>query len=224
MKKTVFLITFAALLLASMLFAQNNPPRINGVIWKPDGISLTYVEGNGTINGFFIGRFEITQAQWEAVMGDNPSKFKGDNLPVETVGWNDVQEFLKKLNEQTGRNYRLPTEAEWRYAASGGNISNGYKYAGSNNLDEVAWYIDNSGERSHPVGTKKPNELGIFDMCGNVLEWFMGSKGDYCYTGGNHSFPRFNTSKQLSLKYKSLSFRNPNIRGSEIGFRVVLSY
>ena len=94
MKRTVFLTVLATLLLAGFLFAQNNPPRINGVIWKPDGISLTYVEGNGSIQGFFIGRFEVTQAQWQAVMGSNPSKFKGDNLPVETVSWDDVQEFL----------------------------------------------------------------------------------------------------------------------------------
>ena len=136
-----------------------------------DGIKLAYVEGNGSIKGFYIGTFEVTQAQWEAVMGYNPSGFKGDNLPVENVSWDDVQEFLKKLNAKTGRNYRLPTEAQWEYAAKGGTNNNKYEYAGSDNIDDVAWYGDNSDDRTHTVGTKKPNSLGIYDMTGNVLEW-----------------------------------------------------
>jgi formylglycine-generating enzyme required for sulfatase activity len=132
-----------------------------------------------TVSDFFIGRCEVTQAHWKAVMGSNPSRFKGDNLPVENVSWDDIQEFIKKLNAQTGKNYRLPSEAEWEYAARGGTKSKGYKYSGSNNLAEVGWYYDNSGSTMHPVGTKQPNELGIYDMSGNVWEWCSDWYGTY---------------------------------------------
>ncbi len=124
-----------------------------------------------TVNSFYISKYEVTQKEWINIMGSNPSYFKGDNLPVERVSWNDVQEFIKKLNQKTGQKYRLPTEAEWEYAARGGNKSNGYKYSGSNNKDEVAWYYNNSNSKTHEVGTKAPNELGIYDMTGNVWEW-----------------------------------------------------
>ena len=124
-----------------------------------------------TVSDFYIGKYEVTQAQWEAVMGENPSHFKGENRPVDSVSWNDIQEFIEKLNAKTGKQYRLPTEAEWEYAARGGNQSKGYKYSGSNNIDEVAWHSDNSASRTHIVGQKQPNELGLYDMTGNVYEW-----------------------------------------------------
>ncbi len=123
------------------------------------------------LKDFYIGKYEVTQAQWQTVMGYNPSGFKGDDLPVENVSWNDVQKFIEKLNQLTGKNYRLPTEAEWEYAARGGNKSRGYKYAGSNNIDDTGWFSENAGGRTHIVGEKSPNELGIYDMCGNVYEW-----------------------------------------------------
>ncbi|MCI7780300.1 MAG: formylglycine-generating enzyme family protein [Bacteroidales bacterium] len=132
-----------------------------------------------TLSNFYIGKYEVTQALWEAVMGSNPSNWKGANLPVETVSWDDCQTFIRKMNALTGKNFRLPTEAEWEFAARGGNNSRGYKYAGSNNIGDVAWYDNNSGSKTHVVGTKSPNELGIYDMSGNVWEWCQDWFGSY---------------------------------------------
>jgi formylglycine-generating enzyme required for sulfatase activity len=133
-----------------------------------------------TLNNFYIGKYEVKQAQWKVVMGYNPSRFSEcDNCPVETVSWNDVQDFIRNLNAQTGKYYRLPTEAEWEYAANGGNISKGYTYSGLNDLNSVAWNIDNSGGKTHTVGGKQANELGIHDMSGNVWEWCSDWYGTY---------------------------------------------
>jgi len=134
---------------------------------------------NVAVSDFYIGKYVVPQKLWVQVMGGNPSKFKGDNLPVEQVSWNDAQEFIAKLNSMTGKQYRLPTEAEWEYAARGGERSHGYMYAGSNNLDDVAWHTGNSGSKTRPVGVKAPNELGIYDMSGNVFELCGDWSGKY---------------------------------------------
>ena len=130
-------------------------------------------------NDYYIGKYEVTQALWKAVMGNNPSCFKGDNLPVETVTWDDCQEFISQLNRITGKTFRLPTEAEWEYAARGGKKGRGCQYSGSNNLSDVAWYKDNSDSKTHAVGSKQANELGIYDMSGNVWEWCQDWYGRY---------------------------------------------
>lgn len=135
------------------------------------------------IKNFYIGKYEITQAQWKNIMGKNPSYFRGDDFPVECVSWEDVQRFIKRLNAKTGKHYRLPTEAEWEYAAKGGNLSKNYKYSGSDTLQEIAWYIENSDSLSHICGNKQPNELGIHDMCGNVHEWCSNRYDSLSYTG-----------------------------------------
>ncbi|MBI3398670.1 MAG: formylglycine-generating enzyme family protein [Deltaproteobacteria bacterium] len=126
------------------------------------------------IDDFYIGKYEVTQGQWKAIMGNNPSLFKdcGDNCPVENVSWNDIRAFISRLNNNSGKSYRLPTEAEWEYAARSGGKNE--EYAGTSNkseLGEYAWYSENSSGMTHPVGQKKPNELGIYDMAGNVWEW-----------------------------------------------------
>jgi formylglycine-generating enzyme required for sulfatase activity len=123
------------------------------------------------LTSFSICQTEVTQELWEAVMGSNPSNYKGLKFPVENVSWDDCQTFITKLNQLTGQHFRLPTEAEWEYAARGGNQSNGYAYSGSNSFREVGWCADNSRGRTHVVATKAPNELGLYDMSGNVWEW-----------------------------------------------------
>ena len=144
-----------------------------------DADSDEYPVHSVTLSGYYIGKCEVTQELWEAVMGSNPSHFKGAQKPVESVSWYDCQEFVSRLNRLTGRTFRLPTEAEWEYAARGGNKSLHYKYSGSGNIGKVAWYTENSGNSTHAVGTKTANELGIYDMSGNVWEWCSDWYGSY---------------------------------------------
>lgn len=133
-----------------------------------------------TLSSFKMSKYEITNAQWKAVMGNNPSVNKDcDNCPVDNVKWNEVQDYLKKLDSLTGKHYRLPTEAEWEFAASSGKKTHGYVYAGGDDINTVAWYAKNSNHTTHPVGTKQPNELGIYDMTGNVVEWCNDRYAEY---------------------------------------------
>ena len=135
-----------------------------------------------TLSSFYICKYEVTEALWTAVMGSNPSRHKlGDNYPVEQVNWYDCQDFVEKLSELTGRHFRLPTEAEWEYAARGGKRSRGYRYSGSYALDEIGWHVGNAHYYKREVGTKKPNELGLYDMTGNVREWCQDKHSDDYY-------------------------------------------
>jgi sulfatase modifying factor 1 len=170
----------------------------------PDGFTFEMIEVQGGVftmgseedgetahkvklSSFFIGKYPVTQGLWKAVMGEgnDPSYWKGEKRPVETVSWEDAQAFCEKLRKLSGKNYRLPTEAEWEYAARGGQLTKNYTYAGSNKLKEVGWYRENSYGETHQVGEKYPNELGIYDMSGNVWEWCQDWYGDYDKQAGN---------------------------------------
>ena len=185
-------------------------------------------------NDYYIGRYEVTQALWQAVMGSNPSKFKGDDLPVETVNWGDCQDFISKLNAMTGKRFCLPTEAEWEYAARGGKKSRGYKYSGSKTLGDVAWYEGNSGSKTHAVGTKQPNELGIYDMTGNVYEWCQDWYGSYSSSPQTNPIGAVSGSRRVrrggcwcySARDCRTSYRRgntPDFRYFDLGLRLVLS-
>ena len=185
-----------------------------------------------TLSSFSIGRYEVTQEEWETVMGSNPSENKGATLPVENVSWDDCQEFISKLNAMTRRNFRLPTEAEWEFAARGGVMSRGYKFAGGDDLEIVAWCFNNSAGETHEVGMKLPNELGLYDMSGNVREWCQDWKAKYspsaqtnpielssggervCRGGDATDFPR-----NCRVAYRA--GMPANVKSSNIGLRLV---
>ena len=186
-----------------------------------------------TLSSFSIGKYEVTQEEWEAVMGSNPSESKGSKLPIENVSWNDCQEFIHKLNLLTGKKFRLPTEAEWEYAARGGKYSHDYMYAGSNDIGNVAWYSGNSGNKMHEVGQKQPNELGLYDMSGNVWEWCNDWYGNYDKSFQTNPIGSLTGPSRVSrggscfgiMKFCRVSLRNgidPNIRLSTLGLRLAL--
>lgn len=205
-------------------------------VGEPDESPLHFV----TLSDFYISKTEVTQAQWKAIMGSNQSYFDGDNRPAEQVSWNDVQLFIKRLNQLTGKEYRLPTEAEWEFAARGGNKSNAYIFAGSNDLAYVGWYDENS-EYGHflktsPVATKSPNELGLYDMSGNVWEWCQDWYDNNYYvispdtnpTGPNNTGKRVMRggsyySNASECRVANRGAREPDARYFALGFRLALS-
>ena len=190
-----------------------------------------------TLSSYYIGEFEVTQELYLAVVGSNPSNFIGAKLPVERVTWANCQTFVTKLSELTGRTFKLPSEAQWEYAARGGQKSQGYVYPGSNSVNEVAWYSSNSSSKTHEVGQKLPNELGIYDMGGNVAEWCQDWYGSSYYSSSPENNPTGPTSGSnrvergggYSANYGAgfcrvscRGSRTPTFSNKDLGFRVVL--
>lgn len=190
------------------------------------------------LDDFYMGEFVVTQEEWEKVMGNNPSKFKkGGNYPVENVSWDDAQEFTRRFSRMTGLKWRLPTEAEWEYAARSGGRK--LKFAGTSderNLDDYAWYEGNSDDRTHPVGAKKPNKLGLYDMSGNVWEWVQDRYDRDYYRQSAHKNPKgdpFGLNRILKggsaltgVGFLRSSYRDyvaPDTRGACFGLRLSLS-
>lgn len=194
-----------------------------------------------SLDAFYIGKYELTQDVFEQIMGWNNSYFTCDNCPVNNISWFNIQLFIERLNLATGKKFSLPTEAQWAYAAKGGNKSQGYKYSGSNNINEVAWFADNASNKSHPVGLKKPNELGLYDMTGNLWEFCLDDMSRLAYSRTESHNPFLgnkNDLKRKSMKVirgggyefsatENLVFMRDgatnNVRMADIGFRLAMS-
>ncbi|MCW5906766.1 MAG: formylglycine-generating enzyme family protein [Chitinophagales bacterium] len=188
-----------------------------------------------TLSNFYINKYPVTQREWETVMGTRPWFSKNcPECPVEHVSWYDAQSFINTLNQATGKYYRLPTEAEWEYAARGGSKSQGYQYAGGNNPDEIGWYEVNSNKQSHPVGQKKPNELGLYDMSGNVWQWCNDWYDENYYQNSPAKDPQgpgrdsYRTCRGGSwwsevgdLRLSNRDRYPPDARDDDVGFRIV---
>lgn len=191
-----------------------------------------------TLADYSIGQTEVTQALWQAVMGNNPSYFSSNeifmvekegefeddlNRPVEWVSWDDCQAFIEKLNELTGRHFRIPTEAEWEFAARGGNKTHAYPYAGSDNIDDVAWCLGNTDNMTHPVGQKKPNELGLYDMSGNVREWCLNCISFRMADGTSYAYRIVRGGSYCQMCFVWYRDRaTQNVKGSSLGLRLAM--
>jgi len=253
MKKISLIIAFfIALMVGGDCFAQSKTITVRDVSFE-----MIFVEGGSfmmgsdsnarganhdefplnlvTLSDYYIGQTEVTQLLWRTVMGSNPSRLKGDHLPVEMVSWRDCQAFIRRLNQLTGLQFALPSEAQWEFAARGGNKSRGYLYSGSNDQDAVAWFKENSGSRPRRVADKQPNELGIYDMSGNVWEWCNDWYNVRSYEDSVRNDPTGfalgnarvfrggswrNSSQFLRVAYRN--YIEPNKRYNDLGLRLVL--
>lgn len=184
------------------------------------------------VDGFWMGKYEVTQAEWKRVMGSNPAYFKGERNPVEQVSWNDTQKFIKRLNAKGNGIFRLPTEAEWEYAARSGGKNE--EYAGGNDVDRVAWYRSNSGKKTHSVGDKAPNGLGLYDMSGNVWEWCQDWYNKSAYSKHSRNNPIYSGGGDVRVmrggslvnvpgyvRSANRSWFNPDYGDNGIGFRLL---
>ncbi len=254
MKKNILCMA-AAMMIATVSWAQSDYKviTVKGVSFKmikvaggtflmgctPEQEDVTGSDGGAypvhsvTLSDYYIGETEVTQWMWEAVMGSNPSKRKGHMLPMDNVSWNDCQEFIRRLNSKTGRRFRLPTEAEWEFAARGGTRSKHYKYAGSNDIEVVAWYGHNGGTLlPEKVKTKAPNELEIYDMSGNVDEWCQDIHKEYSREAQINPVVDDNYGSRVLRGGRANSSRllcrvsarcNDHVNDQRHGFRLVLS-
>lgn len=243
MKQLLTGMIFVLLLAAGASYAA---PNIDMVLVKGGCFQMGDTFGDGRtdekpvhevcLSDFYIGRYLVTQAEWTAVMGKNPSLFIGDGRPVDSVSWNDAQEFIATLNELTGKGFRLPTEAEWEYAARSGGIRE--RWAGTSDekqLGDYAWYRENSGERTHLVGRKKPNGAGLYDMSGNLWQWCQDWYGDVYYKESPRDNPQGPASGALCVlrggswgstaeiaRVADRNFVHPSSSFDNFGFRLVL--
>lgn len=248
--KNLFILFVILAMTSNALNAQESGRKTQSFSVNGVSFEMVYVAGSTfqfsgkteLVKSFYIGETEVTQELWEAVMGKNPSFFKGNQLdfhwgkennlnrPVEKVSWNDCQTFIQKLNELTGREFRLPSFVEWKYAAFGGRDSKQYLYAGGNDINEVAWYSKNSGyseitkeiglsSRTQQVKQKQPNELGIYDMSGNVKEWVQDNEDGYSVALGGG----YDDNGECLLGTTDYKAQKCTYTGMETGLRIALS-
>lgn len=226
-------------LLKNMVFIEGGTFKMGASIYDSNEIELNEAPPHQvTLSSYSIGKYEVTQEEWIEIMGRNPSKVKGEKLPVNNVSWLDCQEFIVRLNKITGMEFRLPTEAEWEFAAKGGNKNIGFKYAGGNEVNDIGWYDGNSLLKIHETGKKKPNDLGLFDMSGNVYEWCLDMYNNYSASSqkdpvgesipntinSNYAIYRggcvFDNASNLRTTFRG--YGNLTLRSKRIGFRLAL--
>ena len=235
----------------SALSAASQKKLLAGMVWVQGGVfTMGSNDKNAlnrekpahkvTLNGFYIGRTEVTVKLWQEVMGWDYSYFSCDDCPVNNISWKNVQNFIKRLNALTGKTFHLPSEAQWEYAAKGGIKAKGYIYSGSNNITEVAWYAGNAKHKSHQVAQKKPNELGLYDMTGNLWEYCLDDMNRSIYSAAPRTNPLYAPNKDVyvtSMKVirgsgydfsaaESVVYKRDgatsNVRMADIGFRLAM--
>lgn len=233
-KKSVTIPPVIQQLINNMVYVEGGTFLMGGTVEQGTDISeREYPIHEVTVSDFYINKYEVTQEEWAAVMGENPSRFPNAKHPIEQVSYRDCQRFIRKLNRLTKKKFRLPTEAEWEFAARGGKQSKGYKYAGSDDIREVAWIYENSNNSTHDVGMKQPNELNLYDMSGNVWEWCLDLLGDYrkdaqvnpkgAYSGAFYVFRGGSwVNEPWYCRVATRNGNQPRIRSVNLGLRLAL--